>query len=60
MKKIVTILTTATFFAIACSLTDQLIWNNDFYWINAFIGFLIGATLALLSNTSVRNANTIA
>ncbi|WP_198264296.1 hypothetical protein [sulfur-oxidizing endosymbiont of Gigantopelta aegis] len=49
MKKIITILTTATFFAISCSLIDQVIWNNDFYWLNAGIGFFIGAVLVILS-----------
>jgi len=53
MKKIITILTTATFFAIACSLIDQVVWNNDFYWLNALIGFITGGVLALLSKTSV-------
>ncbi len=53
MKKIITILTTATFFAIACSLIDQVVWNNEFYWVNAFIGFITGGILALLSKTSV-------
>ncbi|MCW8932613.1 MAG: hypothetical protein OQL19_20560 [Gammaproteobacteria bacterium] len=60
MKKIITVLTTATFFAIACSLIDQLVWNNDFYWVNAFVGFATGAILALLSNTSVRNTGSTA
>ena len=49
MKKILTIFTTATFFAVACSLIDQIVWNNDFYWLNAGIGFIIGAVLVLLS-----------
>ncbi|MCP3852098.1 MAG: hypothetical protein GY694_17940 [Gammaproteobacteria bacterium] len=57
MKKIITILTTATFFAIACSLIDQVVWNNEFYWINAFIGFITGGILALLSKTSVSDHN---
>lgn len=49
MKKLLTILTTATFFAIACSLIDQIVWNNDFHWLNAGVGFITGAVLALLS-----------
>ncbi len=60
MKKILTVLTTATFFAIVCSLIDQHIWNNDFYWVNAFIGFITGAVLAILSKTTTRDTNSIA
>ncbi len=61
MKKILTTLTTAIFFAIACSLIDQLIWNNDFYWINAFVGFFTGAILAILSKTQhTKDTNFIA
>ena len=60
MKKIITILTTATFFAIACSLIDQLVWNNDFYWLNAGIGFFIGAVLVILSTPSSRKTGSIA
>ena len=60
MKRIITILTTATFFAIACSLIDQLVWSNEFYWENAFIGFFVGGILALLSKTSVRKTGTAA
>lgn len=55
MKKILTLLTTATFFAIACSLIDQLVWNNDFYWVNAAVGFIAGAALVLLGGTSHTN-----
>lgn len=51
MKKLLTIVTTATFFAIAFSLIDQFVWNNDFYWLNAGIGFLAGAILVILSGT---------
>ena len=60
MRKIITILTTATFFAIACSLIDQLVWNNDFYWLNAGIGFFIGAALVILSTPSSRKTGSIA
>jgi hypothetical protein len=62
MKKIATIITTATFFAITCSLIDQLIWNNDFYWLNAGIGFFIGAVLVILSKSEhpVRKTDSIA
>jgi len=49
MRKFLTIVTTATFFAIAFSLIDQYVWNNDFYWLNAGIGFLAGAILVILS-----------
>ncbi len=52
MKKLLTILTTATFFAIACSLIDQFVWNNDFQWLNVLIGFAAGTALVLLSNNS--------
>lgn len=52
MKKLLTILTTATFFAIAFSLIDQIVWNNDFYWMNACIGFVAGAVMVLLNNAS--------
>ena len=55
MKKLLTILTTATFFAVACSLIDQFVWNNDFYWLNAGIGFIAGAALVLLSKTKTHN-----
>lgn len=55
MKKIITLLTTATFFAIACSLIDQFVWNNDFYWINVIIGFIAGAALVLLGTDSSRS-----
>ncbi len=58
MKKIITILTTATFFAIACSLIDQFVWNNDFYWMNAMVGFITGAILAILSKAPVQKAGT--
>ena len=51
MKKLLTIVFTATFFAVTCSLIDQFIWNNDFYWLNAAIGFVAGAALVLLANT---------
>lgn len=51
MKKLLTLLVTATFFAIACSLIDQFVWNNDFYWVNAAVGFIVGAALVLLSKT---------
>ncbi len=60
MKRIITTLTTATFFAIACSLIDQLVWNNDFYWLNAGIGFFIGAALVILSTPSSRKTGSIA
>lgn len=60
MKKIITILTTATFFAIACSLIDQLVWNNDFYWLNAMVGFVTGGVLAILSKTTVHKTGTTA
>ena len=60
MKRIITTLTTATFFAIACSLIDQLVWNNDFYWLNAAIGFFIGAILVILSTPSSRKTGSIA
>lgn len=59
MKKIITILTTATFFAIACSLIDQLVWSNDFYWLNAMIGFVAGAALVLLSKASISKPNSL-
>lgn len=49
MKRLLTIVTTATFFAIAFSLIDQFVWNNDFYWLNAGIGFFAGAILVILS-----------
>ena len=49
MRKLLTVITTATFFAIAFSLIDQYVWNNDFYWLNAGIGFLAGAFLVILS-----------
>jgi len=51
MKKLLTIVFTATFFAIACSLIDQFIWNNDFHWINAAIGFVAGAALVFLGTS---------
>lgn len=51
MKKLFTIVSTATFFAVTCSLIDQFIWNNDFYWLNAAIGFVAGAALVLLGHT---------
>ena len=54
MKKIITLLTTATFFAIACSLIDQLVWNNDFNWVNVIIGFIAGAVLVFLGGGSSR------
>ena len=60
MKKIISILATATFFAIACSLIDQFVWSNDFYWFNVFVGFFTGAVLALLSNSSVKDQDFIA
>lgn len=60
MKKIITILATATFFAIACSLIDQIVWSNEFYWVNAFVGFLTGGILALLSKTHVTKTGTTA
>ncbi len=49
MRKLLTVITTATFFAIAFSLIDQYVWNNDFYWLNAGIGFFAGAILVILS-----------
>ncbi len=52
MRKLLTIVTTATFFAIAFSLIDQIVWNNDFYWLNAVIGFLAGAILVILKQTT--------
>ena len=52
MKKLLTIITTATFFAITCSLIDQFVWNNDFYWFNAAIGFIAGAALVLLGGSN--------
>ena len=55
MKKLLTIVSTATFFALACSLIDQFVWNNDFYWLNAGIGFIAGAALVLLSKTHSNN-----
>ena len=55
MKKIITLLTTATFFAIACSLIDQLVWNNDFNWVNVIIGFIAGAVLVVLGSDSSRS-----
>lgn len=60
MKKIITILTTATFFAIACSLIDQLVWSNEFYWANAFVGFFTGAILAILSKSPIKKPNSMA
>jgi len=51
MKKLFVLLSTATSFAIACSLIDQFVWNNDFYWVNALIGFIAGAALVLLAST---------
>ncbi len=54
MKKLTTLLTTATFFAIACSLIDQFVWNNDFNWVNAIIGFIAGALLVILGSDSSR------
>ncbi len=61
MKKIITLLSTATFFAIACSLIDQFVWNNDFNWMNAIIGFIAGAALVLLgSNSSNSHTNKMA
>ena len=50
MKRLLTLLATATFFAIACSLIDHYVWNNDFYWLNAAVGFIAGAALVLLSH----------
>ncbi|GEM_PF-3501214 len=55
MKKIITLLTTATFFAIACSLIDQFVWNNDFNWVNVIIGFIAGAVLVVLGGDSSRS-----
>lgn len=52
MKKVITLLATATFFALVCSLIDQFVWNNDFYWINVAIGFIAGAALVLLGSPS--------
>lgn len=49
MRKLLSVITTATFFAIAFSLIDQYVWNNDFYWLNAGIGFAAGAIMAILS-----------
>ncbi|MCU7940757.1 MAG: hypothetical protein KZQ64_00505 [gamma proteobacterium symbiont of Bathyaustriella thionipta] len=60
MKKLLTIVTTATFFAIAFSLIDQFVWNNDFYWLNAGIGFLAGAILVILSKPINKTNNYIA
>jgi len=48
MKKFFTIIITATFFAIIISLIDQFVWHNDFYWLNAGVGFLVGAALVIL------------
>lgn len=55
MKKLLSIVSTATFFAVACSLIDQFIWNNDFHWLNAAIGFVAGAALVLLGKTDSRS-----
>lgn len=60
MKKLLSIIFTATFFAIACSLIDQLIWDNDFYWLNAAVGFIAGAALVLLAKSDDGNSDTIA
>lgn len=60
MKKLITILSTATFFAVICSLIDQLIWNNDFYWVNAAVGFVTGAALVLLGSSSDRKPDSLA
>ena len=54
MKKLTTLLTTATFFAIACSLIDQFVWNNEFNWVNVIIGFIAGALLVILGSDSSR------
>ena len=52
MKKSLILLTTASFFAISCSIIDQFIWNNEFSWLNVIIGFIAGAALVLLSSSS--------
>ncbi len=48
MKKLLTLIATASFFAITFSLIDQLVWDNDFYWTNALIGFSAGILLVIL------------
>lgn len=58
MKKLFSIIFVATFFAVACSLIDQLIWDNDFYWLNAAIGFIAGAALVLLAKSD-SNSDTL-
>ncbi len=57
MRKFITLLTTATFFAIACSLIDQLVWHNEFNWINSIIGFATGTALVLLSDCESTKKN---
>jgi len=52
MKKLLTVLVSATFFAITFSLIDQFVWHNDFYWFNAGVGFLVGAALVILGSYS--------
>jgi hypothetical protein len=59
MKKLLTILTTATFFAVTCSLIDQFVWHNEFYWLNAAIGFIAGAALVLLGSSPAKSNKTI-
>lgn len=58
MKKLLTLITTATFFAVICSLIDQVVWNNDFNWVNAAVGFIAGAALVLLSEPSSHSSKT--
>jgi len=52
MTKLITILTTSSFFAIACSSIDQLVWHNELSWPTIIIGFITGFILALLSGTN--------
>ncbi len=49
MTKLITILTTGSFFAIACPSIDQLVWHNEFSWPTIIIGFITGTILSLLS-----------
>ncbi len=59
MKKIVTLITTATFFAIACSLTDQFIWQNGFSWGIVITGFLAGSMMVLLSHSNNKRGSSV-
>jgi len=59
MKKIITLLTTATFFALSCSLIDCYIWNNNFSIVNMFVGFIAGAALVLLSDSNKKSLREI-